>query len=111
MRGDSDRIADIFEALERIRSFTSGGRVQFFSDARTHEAVAYELLKLGEAAGRVSQPYRRNHTKVPWSRLIQLRHEVVHEYFRLDLDTLWEFIETELDPLERALRALPLPKS
>ncbi|EQD54440.1 protein containing DUF86 [mine drainage metagenome] len=78
----------MLEAIERIRAFTSGGRAEFFNDPRTHEAVAYEALKLGEAANRLSRPFRSAHPKVPWDRLIRLRHEIVHEYFRVELDDL-----------------------
>lgn len=104
MRDDRLRVADMREALERIRGFVSGGRSAFFSDLRTNEAVAYEVLKLGEAAGRISAPFRRAHPKVPWRRLASLRNEIVHEYFRVDLDGLWEFVDSELVDVERALR-------
>jgi uncharacterized protein with HEPN domain len=106
LREDTLRLADMLEALERIRGFYSGGRAGFLADQKTQEAVAYELLKLGEAAGRLSRPLRKTHSEVPWSRLIGLRNEIVHEYFRIDPDALWEFVEKELDPLERALRPL-----
>ena len=106
MRDDSLRIADMREALERIQGFASGGRAAFFSDPKTNEAIAYEMLKLGEAAGRVSAPFRKKHTEVPWRRLASLRNEIVHEYFRIDLDSLWEFVQSELDAVDRALRGL-----
>jgi uncharacterized protein with HEPN domain len=96
----------MLEALERIRGFSTGGRGTFLADLRTQEAVAYELLKLGEAANRVSKSFRRDHVGFPWKRLIDLRNEIVHEYFRVDPDSLWEFVEQELDELERKLRPL-----
>ncbi|HEV2449118.1 MAG TPA: HepT-like ribonuclease domain-containing protein [Thermoplasmata archaeon] len=104
MRDDLLRIADMREAIERIRSFVSVGRSTFFGDLRVNEAVAYELLKLGEAAGRVSPSFRRAHGAVPWRALANQRNRIVHEYFRLDLDDLWEFVSVELAVLERALR-------
>lgn len=104
MRDDRVRLADMLEALERIRAFSIGGRAAFLSDAKTQEAVAYELLKLGEAANRLSKPFRRGNPEVPWAHLIDLRNEIVHEYFRVDPDSLWEFVEGELDGVERKLR-------
>lgn len=106
MRDDPRRIADMREALERIRGFVTAGRAAFFADTKTNEAVAYEVLKLGEAASRVSNSFRREHVEIPWTRLAGLRNEIVHEYFRVDLDDLWEFVQTELKALERALRDL-----
>ncbi|MCI4363816.1 MAG: DUF86 domain-containing protein [Thermoplasmata archaeon] len=106
MRDDRLRLADMLEALERIRGFSTGGRATFLSDTKTQEAVAYELLKLGEATNRVAKPFRRSHPEFPWARLIELRNEIVHAYFRVDPDSLWEFVEGELDGVERKLRAL-----
>jgi uncharacterized protein with HEPN domain len=106
VRDDPVRIADMLEALERIRSFVSGGQAVFFADPKTHLAVAYEILKLGEAANGVSTGLRRSHPSVPWKRVVALRNEIVHEYFRLDLEALWEFIQEELPRLERSLRGI-----
>lgn len=106
MRADVLRLADMLESIENIRGFISGGRATFFTDEKTHEAVAYEVLKLGEAANRISPSFRRNHSAVPWKRIVALRNAVVHEYFRVDLDALWEFASKELDALERDLRRL-----
>ncbi|MGI0133041.1 MAG: HepT-like ribonuclease domain-containing protein [Thermoplasmata archaeon] len=106
MRDDALRVADILEALERIRGFVSGGRSAFFGDSKTQAAVAYEVLKMGEAANGTSAGFQKAHAAVPWRRLIALRNEIVHESFRVDLDALWEFIESELPGVERALRTL-----
>jgi uncharacterized protein with HEPN domain len=106
VRDDRLRLADMLEALEKIRGFSSGGRASFLSDPKTQEAVAYELLKLGEAANRVTKPFRRGHARFPWARLVDLRNEIVHEYFRIDPDSIWEFVENELDGVERELRGL-----
>jgi uncharacterized protein with HEPN domain len=101
VRSDALRLAVMLEALERIRTFSSEGRGSFLADAKTQAAVAYELLKLGEAAGRVPQSFRRTHGAIPWERLVGRRNEIVHEYFRTDPDALWEFVEEELDMIER----------
>jgi len=106
VRDDPVRVADMRESLERIRGFVAGGRAAFFSDAKTHEAVAYEVLKLGEAAGHISVYFRRRHPEVPWKRLAALRNEIVHEYFRVDLESLWQFVEAEMGVLEDGLRGL-----
>lgn len=106
MRDDRLRLAGMLEALERIRNFSIGGRAAFLSDSKTQEAVAYEILKLGEAANRVSKTFRHRHAGFAWARFIDLRNEIVHEHFRVDSDSPWEFVERELDGIERELRDL-----
>jgi uncharacterized protein with HEPN domain len=105
MRSDTARIGDMLEALEKIRLLTALGRADFFSEIKVHESVAFELLKLGEASGHVSSDFKRAHPDVPWKRLMKQRNQLVHEYFRVDLDDVWEFVSREMDPLERFLRA------
>jgi len=106
MRGDALRVSDMLEAIERIRAFVSGGRATFFADPKTREAVTLQVLKLGEAANGISPAFRRSHDRVPWRRLVDLRDEIVHVYFRIDLDDLWEFVIKDVDGLERDLRHL-----
>jgi uncharacterized protein with HEPN domain len=109
MRDDALRLADMFQAIEHIRSFTAAGSAAFYRDPKTSDAVSYELLKLGEAAANVSSAVRRAHPDVPWKKLIHLRNEMIHEYFQTELRTLWSFVTQDLDPTERALRKVSIP--
>ncbi|MCI4326515.1 MAG: DUF86 domain-containing protein [Thermoplasmata archaeon] len=104
MRDDAIRVADMLRAIEQIRTYTSGGESEFFRDQKTADAVAYELLKLGEAAGQISIGLRSAHPDVPWSLLVRRRNQMVHEYFRISGATLWAFVIDDLDRLERSLR-------
>jgi|SRR5580693_3361745 uncharacterized protein with HEPN domain len=104
MRADEIRISDMLRAIEQIRTYTSGGEAEFFRDEKTVDAVAYELLKLGEAAGQLSPALRAAHPDVPWPHLIRRRNQMVHEYFRISSATLWAFVTDDLDRIERSLR-------
>ena len=104
MRDDAVRLADMLRAIEQIRTYTAGGQSEFFRDEKTLDAVAYSLLRLGEAASQVSPELRTAHPAVPWSRLARTRNQMVHEYFRVSAATLWAFVTEDLDPLERELR-------
>lgn len=105
MRDDALRLSDMLEAIERIRRFTLEGEAAFYSDRNAQDAVASELLILGEAASRVGEPLRRAKPRVPWKRLVGLRNELAHEYFRISPADEWAFVAKELEPLERALRS------
>ncbi|MCI4318205.1 MAG: DUF86 domain-containing protein [Thermoplasmata archaeon] len=109
MRGDSLRLADMLQALERIRTFAAPGAATMLADPKTADAIAYEVLKLGEAASQLSPLLRSKHPGVPWGRLIRQRNQMVHEYFRTDEATLWKFVVHDLDPLERELRKIVVP--
>jgi uncharacterized protein with HEPN domain len=109
LRDDALRLSDMLQALERIRTFAAGGPHAIFSDAKTANALAYEVLKLGEAASQLSPALRSSHPEIAWSRLIRQRNQIVHEYFRIDEATIWRFVVEDLDRLERALRRVQPP--
>lgn len=103
MRPDPARLADMAEALERLREIGARGRSAFLSDRIVQSAAAFELLKLGEAATRVGARTKERLPDVRWRELVRLRNRLAHEYFQLDPAESWRFIEEELDPLARAL--------
>ena len=84
-------------------------------DLDRDEGPVLSLVKaveiVGEAANRVSQPTRDRFTGIPWGPLAHIRHRLVHEYFRINLDILWKTIREDLPPLadllEDALREEP----
>ena len=104
MRDDALRLADMLQALELIRSYTSAGASALFRDPKTSAALAYQVLRLGESASQVPPALRSAHPEVPWAGLLRRRNQMVHEYFRISEETLWAFVVEELDKLERALR-------
>ena len=62
---------------------------------------------IGEAAGRLPAAFRERHQEVPWGRIVGLRNRVVHAYFDVDLELVWEIVRVELPELKARLLALP----
>jgi len=62
----------------------------FCADKKTIHAIAHNLTAIGEAAGRVPPEVQQRHSVVPWVRMRGMRNVLVHEYFRIDLPSLWE---------------------
>lgn len=65
---------------------------------------AIELV--GEAAWRVSEPFRDAHPEVPWTAIIGMRHRLVHDYRGINLRRLWDIVQHDVPPLLAALEAL-----
>jgi uncharacterized protein with HEPN domain len=97
---------DIVRAIDRILEYTAEGRDAFFADSRTQDAVIRNLEVIGEAIRGVSPATRAHHPAVPWKQIAGTRDRVIHGYFTVDLEIVWEIVEKELAELRRLVAAM-----
>ena len=101
------RIRDILAAIDAIEQYTTGLTFETFrDDAKTAQAVAYNLLIIGEAAGAVPDELTAAHAHIPWSKMRGMRNVIVHQYFGVDYWILWQTARSNLPPLIAPLQAL-----
>lgn len=70
------------------------------------DAVVRNLEILGEAVKGVTEATREAHPEIPWKKITGTRDRVIHGYFRVDLDIVWEIIEKELPVLRDRMATL-----
>jgi uncharacterized protein with HEPN domain len=100
-------IEDILTALAKIQRYVSGlTRDQFLADEKTIDAVVRNLEIIGEATRQLPAAYRDERPHVPWHQIAGLRNRIVHDYFGLDLELIWEIVEVELPRLHVLIREL-----
>lgn len=99
-------IQDILQACEDIQNFTqkinSANALQ--KDRRTFLAVVHCIEIIGEAARQMPKSFREKHTEIPWRETVGLRNVIAHEYFGLDIDIIWDVIQTQIPMLEKQIR-------
>lgn len=103
------RIQDILEAIAEIEDFTEGMTfASFATDKKTIKAVISNISIIGEAARSKHIPtdVQVRHPEIPWDDMRGIRNKVVHEYFRVELEILWETIKHDLPPLVPQLQEL-----
>jgi uncharacterized protein with HEPN domain len=105
VRSDAERLRDILDAIGEIRKYSSGGREAFEQDELIQVWIGHHLARLGEAAARLSPGLRRSGS-VPWRQIIGMRNIMVHEYFRIDPETVWTAVDVHLPSLETQVRAM-----
>ena len=106
MRSDRDRLADILEAIGKIRERLPPVQEEFLASELLQVWVVHHLQVIGEAANHLSPAFIANSQGVPWRRIIGLRHALVHQYFGVDLDAVWSIAVDDLPPLETAVAAI-----
>jgi uncharacterized protein with HEPN domain len=99
-------LSDIVTAIDRILEYTAAGRQAFLDDQLTQDAVVRNIEIIGEAARNLADETRRANPQVPWSKIVGTRDRVIHGYFRVDLDIIWEVVATELPRLRSQVAAL-----
>ena len=103
MRGDRLRILDAIEQIQLIETFAQPGREAFFRDLLVQSAILHRLALLGESCRVVSPQLREANAGIPWAQIIAFRNIVIHEYFGVDLELVWEIVKEHLGPLKHAL--------
>lgn len=106
MRSDSERVLDILEAIENIKKYCSHGAEFFYSDELLQSWTVRNLQIIGEAASRITEETQTQFPKVPWKKIIGMRHVLVHGYFEIDLDVVWSVIENDLSILEKEFQQI-----
>jgi uncharacterized protein with HEPN domain len=105
------RVRHMLDAARKALAFTQGRRR---ADLDVDEMRALALVRLleiiGEAAKAVPQDIRDAAPQVPWSQIARTRDRLIHGYFNINLDTVWDIITNYLPPLVEALEVIPLPQ-
>jgi uncharacterized protein with HEPN domain len=94
------RIADILECITKIQAYTRGMNFDsFVADDKTIDAVVRNITIIGEAANHVPAQIAEAYPQIPWKVMRDLRNVVVHAYFGVKKQILWDTIQTNLPPL------------
>ena len=99
------RLEDILDAIGKIQAYVDGMDFkQFKADSRTVDAIVRNITIIGEAARHVPEGIVNRYKDIPWLEMQDIRNVVVHEYFGISLDILWETIQHDLPPLIEHLK-------
>lgn len=93
MRDDRERLDDILEAIDKIEKYAVRGRHAFDNDELIQSYILNQLRILGEAARTLSTRTRQQFPSIPWTKIIGMRHILIHHYFDIDEDIVWRVVE------------------
>ena len=106
-RSDRELLSDIREAIQRISDYSAAlDYSRFVDDTKTQDAVIRNLEILGEATKRLSAEFRTAHAGVPWKSMAAARDRLIHHYFGVNLDIVWQIVTIELP---KVIEQLPDP--
>jgi uncharacterized protein with HEPN domain len=108
---DEAYLLDILLAARKIRTFCHGYDAEKFAGDEVMQHAVMRLLQIiGEAARKISPEYKDAHPQIPWTQIIGMRHRLVHEYFRVDVDLVWEAAAGDIPALIPLIEPLVPPE-
>lgn len=106
----SDYLDHLRQAATDACNFIDGiEKEDFLADKRTQQAVIMSLIIVGEAATKIMDGYSdfaTSHAEIPWRSMRGMRNRIAHGYFDIDLDIVWDTVQTALPELLRQLQPI-----
>ena len=98
---------DMLQSAQKIKRYTSNLNFDsFITDDKTIDAVVRNFEIIGEAANRIDPGFRDSNPEIEWKRIRGFRNRIVHDYFGIDYEIVWDIIESYLDEIINKLDTL-----
>ena len=107
LREDQHRVRHIIDAAREALSFADGKVREDLDDDRMLVLSIWKSIEIvGEAAANLTNDFKVSVADIPWRNIIGMRNRLIHAYFDVDLDRLWDTVQQDLLPLIAALEAV-----
>lgn len=106
-KDDTVRLRHMLDAAKEAVSFMQGKQR---SDLQNNRMLVLSVVRLieviGEAASQVTKEFQQAHPEIPWPLIVGMRNRLIHAYFDIDLDRVWDTVKGDLPPLSVQLEAI-----
>jgi uncharacterized protein with HEPN domain len=101
-KDDTVYLRHIIDAFLQIERYTNGVTYEeFLSNSLLQDAVIRQLEVMGEAARNLSADLQNEYPAIPWRQMISLRNRMIHAYFNVNLQIIWEIIQGDIPNLKQ----------
>ena len=99
---DTERLNHILQAIDNVEEFSSDLQsADALKQDKIHlHAIVFNVQIIGEAVYKLSLDFKDGHPDTPWDKIEKMRHILVHDYYRINLDIMWSVIKKDLPALK-----------
>ncbi len=106
-RSQKAYLQDIITAIDKIDIYVGELDLdEFITNQLVIDAVSMNLIVVGEAARNIPADIQQKYDDVEWRNIIRLRNVLTHEYFRRNLDRIWDIVKVALPELRQQVIAI-----
>lgn len=107
IKDDNIYLEHILESIKEIEEFSKDATKESLSKDRLRQnAIIRELEVIGEAAKNISSSFRDKHKKAEWKKIAGLRDKLIHHYFGVDLNIVWDVIKSDIPELKKDIEEI-----
>ncbi len=96
-------LESIGEIESHIKNFSEDS---FFNDTKTQDAVMRRIEIIGEAVKNLPKNFKEKHPEIEWREIAGMRDKLIHEYFGIDPDTVWDTAKNDIPKLKKQISKL-----
>jgi uncharacterized protein with HEPN domain len=102
-----DYLQDILDAITDIENFVAIMTYEeFVKDKKTLNAVIRSIEIIGEASKKLPNPLKAKYPELPWKEITGMRDKLIHAYFGMDTETIWETIKHNIPGLKQTIQKI-----
>ncbi len=100
-------IDDIIESIEKIEKYTKGKTEdEFLDNDEIKDAVMRRLEIIGEAVKNIPDSFKNKHLEIPWKQIAGMRDILIHEYFGVIMERVWDTAKKDIPELKKQILKL-----
>jgi uncharacterized protein with HEPN domain len=106
-KDDTVYMKHILDAIHRVEEYTQNIEYKdFIKNHLIQDGVIRQIEIIGEAAKRLSNGIKEKYKDIPWKDIVGMRNKLIHDYFGVDIDAVWETVKKDIPVLKRKLMGI-----
>lgn len=88
------------ECIYLEKEYNGNSLDEFITNERLSKAICRSLEIIGEASNKIDPAFKKAYPHIPWREMGDIRNKIIHDYFGIDFDIIWDVVKTDIPQLK-----------